>query len=203
MPPLRERREDVPQIIDFCLQNLVKQKKTRVTKVAPEAMALLCRYEWPGNVRELENLVYRSAVIAQGDAILVKDLPPEVLGGAGGVSIAPFVPPAATPAAVAPAPVGEPVAVGAVEIAAVASAPVPVAAPAPVSAPALTVEGALDFLHVELSKQDEPLLERLEREMIVRVLKELDGNLARTSERLGMTRATLRKRVEELGLQQS
>jgi len=81
MPPLRERTGDIPQIVDFCLQNLVKQRKARVSKVAPEAMALLTRHPWPGNVRELENTIYRSAVIAQGDAILVKDLPAE-LGGA-------------------------------------------------------------------------------------------------------------------------
>jgi two-component system nitrogen regulation response regulator GlnG len=77
MPPLRERAEDIPQIVDYCLQNLVKQRKARVTKVSPEAMAVLVRHRWPGNVRELENVVYRSAVIAQGDAILVKDLPAE------------------------------------------------------------------------------------------------------------------------------
>jgi len=81
MPPLRERAGDIPQIVDFCLQNLVKQRKARVSKVSPEAMALLTRHPWPGNVRELENTIYRSAVIAQGDAILVKDLPAE-LGGA-------------------------------------------------------------------------------------------------------------------------
>ncbi|MBX3749150.1 MAG: sigma-54-dependent Fis family transcriptional regulator [Opitutaceae bacterium] len=80
MPPLRERAGDIPQIVDFCLQNLVKQRKARVSKVSPEAMALLTRHAWPGNVRELENTIYRSAVIAQGDAILVKDLPAE-LGG--------------------------------------------------------------------------------------------------------------------------
>jgi two-component system nitrogen regulation response regulator GlnG len=76
MPALRERGDDVPQIVDFCLQNLGKQRKARVAKVSPEAMAVLTRHTWPGNVRELENVVYRSAVIAQGDAILVKDLPP-------------------------------------------------------------------------------------------------------------------------------
>ncbi|MBW7894971.1 MAG: sigma-54-dependent Fis family transcriptional regulator [Opitutaceae bacterium] len=80
MPPLRERGEDIPQIVDFCLQNLAKQKKARVTKVSPEALALLTKHAWPGNVRELENVIYRSAVIAQGDAILAKDLPAE-LGG--------------------------------------------------------------------------------------------------------------------------
>jgi two-component system nitrogen regulation response regulator GlnG len=78
LPPLRERVEDVPQIVDFFLQNLAKAKKTKARKVSPEALAILCRHSWPGNVRELENMVYRSAVIAQGDAILPKDLPDEV-----------------------------------------------------------------------------------------------------------------------------
>lgn len=204
MPPLRERQGDVPQIIDFCLQNLVKQKKSRVSKVAPEAMVLLCRYEWPGNVRELENLVYRCAVIAQGDAILMKDLPPEVLGTVSSLSSSPFVLQAITPVAavVVPAPMGDPAAGLANQASAAASVIAPVNSGTS-SGFGLTVAGALDFLHDELSKLDEPMLERLEREMIVRSLKELDGNLARTSERLGMTRATLRKRVEELGLQQS
>jgi two-component system nitrogen regulation response regulator GlnG len=78
LPPLRERVEDVPQIVDFFLQNLAKGKKTKARKVSPEALAILCRHSWPGNVRELENMIYRSAVIAQGDAILPKDLPEEV-----------------------------------------------------------------------------------------------------------------------------
>jgi two-component system nitrogen regulation response regulator GlnG len=197
MPPLRERREDIPQIVDFCLQNLVKQKKARVAKVSPEAMAMLARYEWPGNVRELENLVYRAAVIAQGDAILVKDLPPEVLASAGtGGVVTPVGPTTSAavepPADPAPAPVGFPSARDSL-------APMPVASP---SAAPLSVSAGLDFLYAELIKGPEPILERVEREMIVRALKDLDGNLARTSERLGMTRATLRKRVEELGLQQ-
>ena len=84
MPPLRERAEDIPQIVDFSLQTLVKQKKARVTKVAPEAMAVLVKYDWPGNVRELENVIYRSAVVTQGDAILVGNLPAEIRGVAGG-----------------------------------------------------------------------------------------------------------------------
>ena len=78
LPPLRERVEDIPQIVDFFLQGLVKEKKAKVRKVSPEALALLSRYRWPGNVRELENVVYRSAVAATGDAILPRDLPDEV-----------------------------------------------------------------------------------------------------------------------------
>jgi DNA-binding NtrC family response regulator len=89
MPPLRERIEDIPQIVDFCVQNLVKQRKAKTSRVSPEAMAILTRHMWPGNVRELENVVYRSAVVAQGDAILVKDLPAEIRGSAG-ESASPF-----------------------------------------------------------------------------------------------------------------
>jgi two-component system nitrogen regulation response regulator GlnG len=52
-------------------------------------MAVLTRHVWPGNVRELENVVYRSAVVAQGDAILVKDLPVEIRGSTGESAPAP------------------------------------------------------------------------------------------------------------------
>lgn len=83
LPPLRERVEDVPQIVDFFLQSLARSKKTKARKVSPEALAILCRHRWPGNVRELENLVYRSAVIAQSDTILPKDLPDEVRQATG------------------------------------------------------------------------------------------------------------------------
>jgi DNA-binding NtrC family response regulator len=78
LPPLRERVEDVPQIVDYFIQSLARSKKTKARKVSPEALAILCRHRWPGNVRELENLVYRSAVIAQSDTILPKDLPDEI-----------------------------------------------------------------------------------------------------------------------------
>jgi two-component system nitrogen regulation response regulator GlnG len=84
LPPLRERVEDVPQIVEFFLQNLARGKKTKARRVSPEALAILCRHRWPGNVRELENTIHRSAVIVQGDAILPKDLPDELrLAGEG------------------------------------------------------------------------------------------------------------------------
>jgi two-component system nitrogen regulation response regulator GlnG len=198
MPPLRERLEDIPQIVDYLLQTLEKQKKTRVKKVAVEAMGVLLRHQWPGNVRELENVIYRSAVIAQGDTILLKDLPPEIRGAAA-AAVVPT--PAAVPAVpVAPAPVPAP-----------APEPPPVGAAAPVNAPAaipeppvipqLSLNDALDFVYARLKEEGgEPVLERLEREMITRVLKDENGNLVRASERLGITRTTLRKRIDTFGL---
>jgi two-component system nitrogen regulation response regulator GlnG len=86
MPALRERADDIPPIIDYVLQTLEKTKKARLKKVSPEALALLTRHRWPGNVRELENVIYRTAVIAQGDTILLKDLPQEIRDAAGEVS---------------------------------------------------------------------------------------------------------------------
>ena len=192
MPALRERVDDVPQILDFCIQNLVKQKKARVNKVSPEALAVLTRYRWPGNVRELENVVYRSAVIAQGDTILLKDLPAEIRDATGAPPLAP--PPGGTSA-----PPFEKARTTSSESAALASARVQAESIAS-GEPTLSVERALDFIHSQLSEGEEPIMERLEREMIVRVLKATEGNLLKASERLGMTRATLRKRVDELGL---
>jgi two-component system nitrogen regulation response regulator GlnG len=150
MPALRERGEDIPQIVDFCLQNLARQRKTRVSKVSPEALALLLRHGWPGNVRELENTIYRSAVVAQGDAILVKDLPAELGGGHSSAPFALTVPPSA-PAA-EPAPVAPP------------AAP-PAALPAPAPRPMAEL---LDEVFARLSATGEPLLPLLEREMTAR-----------------------------------
>lgn len=195
MPALRDRDDDIPQIIDFCVQNLVKQKKSRVTKVAPEAINLLTRYTWPGNVRELENVIYRSAVIAQGDTILLKDLPEEIREAAGPP---PSSSGASTPASEAPF---DSARTAADESAALVHARIVAEQMAlPPAQPPLTVERALDFLHVELSAGTEAILTRLEREMIQRVVRAEEGNLLKASEKLGITRATLRKRVDELGL---
>jgi two-component system nitrogen regulation response regulator GlnG len=157
-------------------------------------MAVLTRYRWPGNVRELENVVYRSAVIAQGDTILLKDLPAEVRDSAGiGAALVPTAPAGGS------ADPFETTRTASAESVALASAQV-VAESIASGEPALSVARALDFLHVELGQHPEPILERIEREMIVRVLTAMEGNLLKASEKLGMTRATLRKRVDELGL---
>jgi two-component system nitrogen regulation response regulator GlnG len=203
MPALRERVDDVPQIVDFCLQNLVKQKKARVSKVSPETMAILVRHRWPGNVRELENVIYRSAVIAQGDTILPKDLPQEIRDAVG-ASIAPSLAasgqdfPMAVPATSAPF---DAMRTATSEGAALAHARSMADAIAAASTPPpLTIEHALDFLHLELGKAEEPILERIEREMIRRVVVAQEGNILKASEKLGITRATLRKRIDELGI---
>ncbi len=79
LPALRERREDVPLLVDYMLQRMAAGRKLRARRLSPEALDLLMRHDWPGNVRELENVVHRAGVLAKGEAILAKDLPAELL----------------------------------------------------------------------------------------------------------------------------
>ena len=75
LPPLRERRDDIPLLGEHFLQKYESESKGKVKHVAPETMDLLMRYHWPGNVRELENVIERAIVIGKTSAILVEDLP--------------------------------------------------------------------------------------------------------------------------------
>ncbi len=187
MPALRERAQDIPPIVDFFLQNLAKQRKTRVSRVSAEALGVLGRYSWPGNVRELENVVYRSAIIAQGDAILVNDLPAEVrsatsteatLGGPSDASDAPF----------------DSVRTANAESIALASARI-AAESIGAGEPALTKQRALDYLHASLRQENIPLLATVEQEMISRALVAANGDLKVAAAELGVTVAALKKRL--------
>ena len=75
LPPLRERRDDIPLLVEHFLQKFKSESKRKVKFVPQETMDLLMRYDWPGNVRELENVVERAIVIGKTEAILVEDLP--------------------------------------------------------------------------------------------------------------------------------
>ena len=86
LPALRERREDIPLLVDFMLQRMATGRKLRARRLSTEALDLLMRHDWPGNVRELENVVHRAGVLAKGEAILAKDLPSELLEPRRGAS---------------------------------------------------------------------------------------------------------------------
>ncbi|NIO05393.1 MAG: response regulator [Proteobacteria bacterium] len=80
LPPLRDRKEDIPLLIRHFLQKHCEESRGKALDVSDEALALLHRYDWPGNVRELENCVVRAMVLAKGDVIRGEDLPPEICG---------------------------------------------------------------------------------------------------------------------------
>ncbi len=74
LPPLRERPEDVPLLVQHFLDRLSKELQRRLDGVAPDAMAALVAHPWPGNVRELRNVLERGAVVATGPVIQLSDL---------------------------------------------------------------------------------------------------------------------------------
>jgi DNA-binding NtrC family response regulator len=75
VPPLRERREDIPMLAQYFLDVMNQERGTKIDSISDEAMDRLCTYEWPGNVRELENLMERLTVLRGEGEIRVVDLP--------------------------------------------------------------------------------------------------------------------------------
>jgi transcriptional regulator with GAF, ATPase, and Fis domain len=75
LPPLRERREDIPLLIDHFLKKFSKQNQKTISDLSKEARSLLLRHPYPGNIRELENLIERAVVLCRGEIITTQDLP--------------------------------------------------------------------------------------------------------------------------------
>jgi transcriptional regulator with PAS, ATPase and Fis domain len=81
IPPLRERRSDIPLLCDYYLKKLSSSTNRPVTNFSPDSLEQLENYDWPGNVRELKNAVERAIVVAKGSTITVDDLPIPATGG--------------------------------------------------------------------------------------------------------------------------
>jgi nitrogen regulation protein NR(I) len=162
IPPLRDRREDIPLLVNYFLSKIAKDQQREPKSIASVAVKALEKYHWPGNVRELENVIRRAHVIAKSEAILPADLPAEITGeGASNVNLATSV--------------GE------------GSA-----------ADAATLARQL----FQIAKRDPKLkvLPAVERELVIQALKETDNNQVHAAKLLGITRATLRKRIEKFGI---
>jgi len=89
MPPLRDRREDIPSLADHFVRLHSRKNKRPVIGVSSEAASLLSRYNWPGNVRELENAIEYAIVFGATAEILPEDLPDTLLesrGAGGGIA---------------------------------------------------------------------------------------------------------------------
>lgn len=182
IPSLRDRLSDVPALVDFMLQRMQKDRRMKVKRVSDEALRVMMQYSWPGNVRELENTIQRCVVIAQGDTVLKKDLPQEILDAVPVADIQ-------LPEEDSPEGSGVMDAEGVERIA-------PGAAIA-----ALDLETLWDELYARLRDgTDSELLQAAEKEITRRALKETGGNQVKASGLLGITRATLRKRIESYGL---
>jgi DNA-binding NtrC family response regulator len=79
LPPLHERREDIPLLVQHFIRSPGRETKKQVSGVSEEALKVLMNYPWPGNVRELENVIQRAVILCRHDMILLEDLPPSML----------------------------------------------------------------------------------------------------------------------------
>lgn len=186
LPKLLERNQDIPELVDFMLQRLGKKGNTEVKRVSSDAKTLLIRYPWPGNVRQLENVINRACVIAQGDTILLKDLPQEMTDWAAenGIEFSSGAP--VKPLLVSEGDGEERGFIGQKD-------------KIPTSGEGDDFKDYFDQLYQMLrQKNREAILKVIEGEMIRRALAESKGNQVKASRFLGMTRATLRKRIEKM-----
>ena len=165
LPPLRDRRDDIPLLVNYFLEKIAREQGRKPKSIATAAEKLLEKYHWPGNVRELENAIRRAHVLAKSDALLPGDLPPEISGATDSASLAPSS----------------------------------VAASDATGGDAATLARQL----FQIAKRDPKLkvIPAVERELVIQALKETDNNQVHAAKLLGITRATLRKRIEKFGIQ--
>lgn len=78
IPPLRERPEDIPILVESFIRELSGEMKKKINKIEPELISILMKYKWPGNVRELRNIIERLMVLAVGGDLRKEDLPEEI-----------------------------------------------------------------------------------------------------------------------------
>ena len=166
IPPLRDRRDDIPLLVNYFLEKIAREQQRPPKSIATSVIKTLEKYHWPGNVRELENALRRAHVMAKSDAILQSDLPPEISGQGGRQRLH--------------------------------------AAGGQQAANAATTDAAaLARQLFQWAKRDPKLkvIPAVERELVIQALKETNNNQVHAAKLLGITRATLRKRIEKFGIQ--
>jgi two-component system nitrogen regulation response regulator GlnG len=201
MPPLRERQSDIRLLVDFFLRK-IGGAGAGSKSIGEKTLAVLEAYHWPGNVRELENVLRRAVVVVKGSAILESDLPPEILQSVQ-ASRTPYTAPASTASALqasttqnSSTPLAPASSVASVEAATSTAL-------ASNLDPAIT--GDIRPLVLQLFRWARlqsgiKVLPAVERELVIEALKETQGNQVRAAKLLGITRATLRKRVDKFGI---
>ena len=90
VPPLRERREDIPLLANFFVSHYMAKNRRQIKGLTPRALDLLMRHDWPGNVRELENTIERAVILARGDMIGAESLPEAIQAAAGTAGATPI-----------------------------------------------------------------------------------------------------------------
>ena len=207
LPALRERREDVPMLTRFFLQQSAKQLGVEPKRIADSALRLLGGFDFPGNVRQLENVCHWLTVMAPAQVIEPKDLPPEVLAMAGSLAEAVADATAAAPPVADAAPVAQPIAslVQAVTASAVNGGVADGGAPVTPVLPSSTWENGLQAearALLEAGRTDvwDVLTRRFETGLILTALANTRGRRIEAAHKLGIGRNTITRKIQELDL---
>jgi DNA-binding NtrC family response regulator len=173
IPPLRERREDIPALADYFLSRFAAEENKQVSGFTADAQELLNAYSWPGNVRQLENTVFRAVVLCDSDQLDIGDFPQ--IASAMGVSPRER------------------------RVAAEQGAPGPGAQPRPPQPPERSVS-PYGIMAAD-SAGHMRKLEEIESEVIRMAIGRYDGRMSEVARRLGIGRSTLYRKLKELGLE--
>jgi DNA-binding NtrC family response regulator len=185
VPPLRERLEDVPELIRHFIARFAAEEGKRIDGIDADASAMLRRYSWPGNIRQLENAVFRAVVLADTPMLTVNEFP-QIAAHVEGYAVT--VPPAPAPKDLVPH-IDGPVMLGGS-----ASTPATIHVPSAngkdaVGIPALSDSG------------DIRSLEAVEADMIRLAFGRYRGRMTEIAKRLGIGRSTLYRKMREIGLE--
>jgi DNA-binding NtrC family response regulator len=171
LPPLRQRREDIPDLARGFLARFAAEEGKKLRGIGAEALALISGYDWPGNVRQLENAMFRAVVLADGDELTVAEFP-QIAAQMEGYDVR--IPPA-------PAPLGP--------------------AEARSEPPRIIQMPVRDPNSLELvAGSDMRTLDELEREIIKFALAHYRGHMSEISRKLGIGRSTLYRKLKDYGL---
>jgi two-component system, NtrC family, response regulator AtoC len=155
LPPLRERDEDLPLLLDYFVSAYSRELGKETPAVSEEVLSAFRQYSWPGNVRELQSVLKQSLLHMRGSVLTPDDLPPKLL--------------------------------------------------AEIAAPASAANSGLDsFVDNRLQAGSQDLyaecLEKMERQLLTRVLQQTHGNQVKAARILGITRGSLRTKIRSLGI---
>ena len=174
LPPLRERTEDIPALVDHFVIKFNERLKKKILGVEPDAVECLVNHPWPGNIRELENVIERTVLFSEGPMIRLPELPPELLVARADRAAANQSDTRITGSRSAvPAPPEDP------------------NAPSTIP-PSEGVSSLKEAVKAET--------ERVERELIQRALDETGGNVTQAARKLKISRKSLQTKMKELGL---
>ena len=172
MPALRERKEDVPSLVEHFMSRFNASEGRDVETVSEETMRMLCAYDWPGNVRQLENAVFRAVILSEGSELQPHDFP-QISGVMPEMADLPPVPAREAPANDAP----------------------------PAASPSAKEPAGLGPVAIKDEEGEIRELSAIERDVIEYAIDFYQGHMSEVSRRLGIGRSTLYRKIREYELE--